>query len=65
MLNSQGLLSNEDLQEIRAGLTEIASAHARGEWRVTLEHEDGQTALETLLTKREPGPKRKHGNIPL
>ena len=23
------------------------------------------TALETLLTKREPGPKRKHGNIPL
>jgi propionyl-CoA carboxylase beta chain len=23
------------------------------------------TALETLLTKREPVPKRKHGNIPL
>jgi propionyl-CoA carboxylase beta chain len=23
------------------------------------------SALETLLTKREPGPKRKHGNIPL
>ena len=23
------------------------------------------TALEALLTKREPGPKRKHGNIPL
>ena len=23
------------------------------------------TALETLETKREPGPKRKHGNIPL
>src|SRR5689334_5585443 len=23
------------------------------------------TALETLLTKRQPGPKRKHGNIPL
>src|SRR3954467_8341164 len=23
------------------------------------------TGLETLLTKREPGPKRKHGNIPL
>ena len=22
-------------------------------------------ALETLLPKREPGPKRKHGNIPL
>jgi propionyl-CoA carboxylase beta chain len=23
------------------------------------------TALQTLLTKRQPGPKRKHGNIPL
>jgi propionyl-CoA carboxylase beta chain len=23
------------------------------------------TALETLQTKREPGPRRKHGNIPL
>jgi propionyl-CoA carboxylase beta chain len=23
------------------------------------------TALETLVTKREPGPQRKHGNIPL
>jgi acetyl-CoA carboxylase carboxyltransferase component len=23
------------------------------------------TALDTLLTKRDPGPKRKHGNIPL
>ena len=22
-------------------------------------------ALEALLTKREPGPRRKHGNIPL
>ena len=23
------------------------------------------TALRTLQTKREPGPQRKHGNIPL
>jgi argininosuccinate lyase len=52
MLNAQGLLSKEDLQGIRDGLTHIAAAHARGEWRVTLEHEDGQTALETLLTAR-------------
>jgi hypothetical protein len=22
-------------------------------------------ALDTLQTKREPGPRRKHGNIPL
>jgi argininosuccinate lyase len=52
MLHAQGLLSSEDVQAVRVGLTEIADAHARGEWRVTLEHEDGQTALETLLTAR-------------
>jgi argininosuccinate lyase len=52
MLNANGLLSAEDLQAIRDGLTQIAGEHARGEWRVTLEHEDGQTALETLLTAR-------------
>jgi argininosuccinate lyase len=52
MLNAQGLLSATDLDAIRTGLTEIAAAHARGEWQVTLQHEDGQTALETLLTAR-------------
>ncbi len=52
MLSANGLLSSEDLNAIRQGLTEIAEAHARGEWRVSLQHEDGQTALETLLTAR-------------
>ena len=52
MLNAQGLLSDEDLNAIRDGLTQLAEEHARGEWQVTLEHEDGQTALETLLTSR-------------
>ena len=52
MLSAQGLLSTEDLVDIRDGLTQLAAEHARGEWRVTLEHEDGQTALETLLTAR-------------
>jgi argininosuccinate lyase len=52
MLNAQGLLSNEDLEAIRRGLTEIAAEHARGEWRVSLQQEDGQTALESLLTAR-------------
>lgn len=52
MLAAQKLLSAEDLELIRNGLTEIGAAHARGEWRVTLEHEDGQTALEILLTQR-------------
>lgn len=52
MLQSQGLLSQADLDAIRTGLSEIAAAHARGEWQVRLEHEDGQTALENLLTAR-------------
>ncbi|MGH8175022.1 MAG: argininosuccinate lyase [Steroidobacter sp.] len=52
MLNAQALLSDIDLAAIRDGLTEIAAAHARGEWQVVLEHEDGQTALENLLTTR-------------
>jgi argininosuccinate lyase len=52
MLHAQGLLPAADLDAIRRGLTEIAAEHARGEWRVLLEHEDGQTALENLLTAR-------------
>ncbi len=52
MLNAQGLLSSADLDAIRRGLTEIAAEHAAGKWRVRLEHEDGQTALENLLTER-------------
>jgi argininosuccinate lyase len=52
MLHSVGLLSDTDLKSLKSGLEEIALAHARGEWRVTLEQEDGQTALETLLTQR-------------
>ena len=47
-----GLLDAESLAAIRDGLKAIGEAHARGEWRVTLELEDGQTALETLLTQR-------------
>jgi argininosuccinate lyase len=52
MLQTVGLLSAEELEAIRNGLGEIAAAHARGEWRVTLDLEDGQTALETLLTQK-------------
>jgi argininosuccinate lyase len=52
MLQKQGLLSATDYEQIKQGLTDIAAAHARGEWQVTLEHEDGQTALETLLTAK-------------
>lgn len=52
MLEECGLLTTEELAAIRSGLTDIAEAHARGEWSVTLDLEDGQTALETLLTQR-------------
>jgi argininosuccinate lyase len=52
MLNASSLLSADDLKAIRDALTAIGEAHARGEWRVRLEHEDGQTALENLLTDR-------------
>ena len=52
MLHANQLLTAEDLAAIRRGLTEIAAEHARGEWQVQLEQEDGQTALESLLTAR-------------
>ena len=52
MLHDAGLLSAGELEAIRGGLAEIGAAHARGEWQVTLELEDGQTALETHLTRR-------------
>ena len=50
MLAEAQLLPAEDLEKIREGLAAIAGAHARGEWRVSLEEEDGQTALENRLT---------------
>ena len=52
MLHEGGLLAAEELEAISSGLTEIAAEHARGEWSVTLDLEDGQTALETLLTRK-------------
>ncbi len=52
MLNEQKLLSDADLVAIRSGLTAIGEQHARGEWRIELVDEDGQTALEKRLTER-------------
>jgi argininosuccinate lyase len=52
MLHGQRLISAEDFAAIARGLTEIGTAHADGKWRVQLEHEDGQTALENLLVER-------------
>src|SRR5580692_2575861 len=52
MLAVQGLLSAQDLELIRAALTAIGEEHARGAWRISLEQEDCQTAIENLLTAR-------------
>jgi argininosuccinate lyase len=52
MLHAQKLLSADDLQVIRFGLTALGEEHARGEWHISLEDEDGQTALEKRLTER-------------
>ena len=52
MLNAQKLLSDADLQSIRTGLQTIAQEHADGKWRIELNDEDGQTALEKRLTAR-------------
>ncbi len=52
MLNAQKLLADADLAAIRSGLTTIGAEHERGEWRIELADEDGQTALEKRLTAR-------------
>jgi argininosuccinate lyase len=40
------------LGTIRAALSAIGAEHAEGRWRITLEQEDCQTAIENLLTAR-------------
>jgi argininosuccinate lyase len=52
MLGAQGLLTNEECTAICAALTDIGRAHEAGEWRIALEQEDCQTAIENLLTAR-------------
>ena len=52
MLGEQKLLSPTELEAIRAALMAIGEEHAQGKWRVSLEQEDCQTAIENLLTAR-------------
>src|ERR1019366_5579358 len=52
MLAKQGLLSSAELEAIRAALAQIGAAHARGEWRIALDQEDCQTAIENRLTAK-------------
>ncbi len=52
MLGEQKLLSPADVASISNALSEIGAEHAQGRWRVSLDQEDGQTAIENLLTAR-------------
>ncbi|MDP9011763.1 MAG: argininosuccinate lyase [Pseudomonadota bacterium] len=52
MLGEQGLLSAVDLIAIRDALLAIGEEHAHGSWRISLEQEDCQTAIENLLSAR-------------
>jgi argininosuccinate lyase len=52
MLGEQGLLSAQDLVSLRDALTAIGDEHAQGRWRISLEQEDSQTAIENLVTAR-------------
>jgi argininosuccinate lyase len=52
MLAQQKLLSAADHQAIRAALAAIGEEHAQGQWRITLDQEDCQTAIENRLTAR-------------
>ncbi len=56
MLEEQGLLSAGDRAAITAALRAIGEEHERGQWRITLEQEDCQTAIENLLTARIGAP---------
>lgn len=52
MLKDRGLITPEDFALIEKGLREVGEAHSRGEWKITLADEDGQTALEKHLTEK-------------
>ncbi|MEO8306404.1 MAG: argininosuccinate lyase, partial [Pseudomonadota bacterium] len=52
MLAGRVLITQADFEKIEKGLTKVGAAHAKGEWAITLEDEDGQTALEKQLTAK-------------
>jgi argininosuccinate lyase len=52
MLGEQKLLAVQDVAAIRDALTAIGEAHRLGAWRISLDDEDCQTAIENLLTAR-------------
>src|SRR5690606_17607613 len=52
MLKDRGLITPEDFHVIEKGLRDVGEAHMRGDWKITLADEDGQTALEKHLTEK-------------
>jgi argininosuccinate lyase len=52
MLGEQKLLSAPDVTTICEALTAIGEEHRLGKWRISLEQEDAQTAIENQLTAR-------------
>jgi argininosuccinate lyase len=52
MLGEEKLLAAQDVAAIRDALTAIGEEHRLGNWRISLEQEDCQTAIENLLTAR-------------
>ena len=52
MLHESGLVTAADLAAIVRALTLIGDEHTRGEWHISLEQEDCQTAIENRLTAR-------------
>ena len=52
MLHAAGHVGDEDRTALLEALRDAGAAHARGDWRVTLEEEDAHTALENRLTEK-------------
>jgi argininosuccinate lyase len=52
MLAERKLLADADLAAIRDALRAIGEEHRLGQWRISLDQEDCQTAIENLLTAR-------------
>jgi argininosuccinate lyase len=52
MLHGIGVLDEEELSALEAGLTEIAALAERGEFPISPQDEDGHTAIENFLTTR-------------
>lgn len=50
-LHAAGLLSAADHEALQVALRAIGEAHARGDWHVRLDDEDGHTALENRLVE--------------